>query len=769
MSEVLYRTETWDGAADLASIDGRTFSDGEGQWSVTRGAIVTEGEKARISAVFDDVSVAIDSTFEDRDFMRIEVAAFGDQIGLIGRVDSAENYYFAYRSGANVHLYRVVANVPTLLDSGTIPGGGIDGDEFALECSGSTLKVLWEGSTRITYVDAGPTYPTGGWGIRLLGPGQYVGTIHVYVDSSTLPTTPAPTSAVPTSNPGTAAPTTPAPTTATTKVVHEEARVIMAKPVLDYMAGVFRRETVGLSEVITIAGYYGDTATDVLTGACWDTSGYCYYAYKQGANIRIVKIHNEETLEADEWDVALTTMDSASGRACPVWEDGVLYVWVHNDTAAANAPTIYRLNPATGAIVAEDAGSYWTTTTRSPSASVEGANPGGANNGHWPSLKSTSTRLFLLGMEDDKSGVYLEIRNRQTGAQVADVTLEVTGPPNDEVYPRGMAVDPINEYVFVTWADYRDSLSRDEPNRASYDRNGTERWTVSTFASGHEFQGGIFYDIENDRLLMAGGIDAFGQTNESVSELNPATGARTDGGTLPGSSTVALGVMYLPTFNEIMVINNGVTTGIFAGDATDLSTQTASNAANGRDRIFEPFYLYADPLPTTVVPTTPAPLTAGPSTAAPTTLPEPTFPPEPTTEAPLTDVPTTAGPTGAPTTAATTIVITTVPYLLGDLIGCAVTYESSMDRLDVLAWLQDEFLELRDERLDLSLCVMRLIDEDGVDVRLTAVVAPEGGQFARFVLPQARLYSDHVYLLELTLQVDGGDTVGPVLKGLPVA
>lgn len=167
--------------------------------------------------------------------------------------------------------------------------------------------------------------------------------------------------------------------------------------------------------------------------------------------------------------------------------------------------------------------------------------------------------------------------------------------------------------------------------------------------------------------------------------------------------------------------------------------------------------------PTTAAPTTAAPTTVSPTTTAPTTPPEPTFPP--TTLAPTTAAPTTVAPTTpAPTTPApTTIAPTTVaPLLTGDLIRADVAYVSEQDQLVVRAWVTNEFGRTRDVDLDPALCTLELIDELGV-VRLVGAVADPMDSTVRFVVPAARLYSEHLYLLRITL-----DDAGPRLIPMPV-
>lgn len=168
-------------------------------------------------------------------------------------------------------------------------------------------------------------------------------------------------------------------------------------------------------------------------------------------------------------------------------------------------------------------------------------------------------------------------------------------------------------------------------------------------------------------------------------------------------------------------------------------------------------------VPTTAAPTTPGPTTAPPTTIAPTTPSEPTFPPAtipPTTLPPTTPAPTTAAPTTAgPTTIAPT---TQAPLLTGDFIRADVAYVSEQDQLVVRAWVTNADGRTRDVALDPVACMLEVIDELGV-IRVVDAVADPMDSTVRFVMPAARLYAEHLYLLRITL-----DGVGPRLIAMPV-
>lgn len=168
-------------------------------------------------------------------------------------------------------------------------------------------------------------------------------------------------------------------------------------------------------------------------------------------------------------------------------------------------------------------------------------------------------------------------------------------------------------------------------------------------------------------------------------------------------------------------------------------------------------------LPTTAPPTTAAPTTAEPTTVAPTTTPEPTFPPStaaPTTLAPTTATPTTVAPTTlAPTTIAPT---TETPIIAGSQIVAEFAYVSERDRLVCRAWVVDDAGRTREIEPDIASCELAIIDELGVTRTVVGADDPETG-VVRFVVPQARFYSEHLYLMRIML-----DDVGPALFALPV-
>lgn len=177
------------------------------------------------------------------------------------------------------------------------------------------------------------------------------------------------------------------------------------------------------------------------------------------------------------------------------------------------------------------------------------------------------------------------------------------------------------------------------------------------------------------------------------------------------------------------------------------------------------------PPPTTPAPTTVAP-TAGPTTPEPTTAPELTFPPDVTTVPPTTEPPPTTSPptTLPPTTPAPTSYpgTTEPPTLDGDIVAASISYVPVMDQLVVRAWVKNDDWKVRDEDLDVGECVFELVDEQGSRFACRGLADELGAQYARFVIPQARLFTNHVYVAEVTLVVDGGPTIGPSPIMLPV-
>lgn len=175
--------------------------------------------------------------------------------------------------------------------------------------------------------------------------------------------------------------------------------------------------------------------------------------------------------------------------------------------------------------------------------------------------------------------------------------------------------------------------------------------------------------------------------------------------------------------------------------------------------------------PTTAAPETSGPTTNAPSTIAPTTAPELTFPESPTTEFSTTLAPTSvAGTTAVGTTPAPTSYpgTTEPPTLDGDLVVVGLSYVQVMDQLVARAWLKNGEGKLRDEFLDLPECKLVLVNESGDRLEFRGLMDGLGLRFVRFVIPQARLYRQHAYLIELTLEVSGGPIIGPKVFPMPV-
>lgn len=180
--------------------------------------------------------------------------------------------------------------------------------------------------------------------------------------------------------------------------------------------------------------------------------------------------------------------------------------------------------------------------------------------------------------------------------------------------------------------------------------------------------------------------------------------------------------------------------------------------------------------PTTVIgPTTVPPTTVPtPTTPPPTTIlsPELTFPPTtlpgPTTLPPTTPAPTTVPP---PTTIAgpTTVPPTTIPITTGERIRASFCYVEAEDRLIVNAWLVNDDEVTNTEVLDPALCTLDLVDEFGVALSFTGVPSPAAAWEVRFVIPQVRLYAEHLYLTRISLFVLGEPPAkGPAVFALPV-
>lgn len=191
--------------------------------------------------------------------------------------------------------------------------------------------------------------------------------------------------------------------------------------------------------------------------------------------------------------------------------------------------------------------------------------------------------------------------------------------------------------------------------------------------------------------------------------------------------------------------------------------------------------------PSTPIPTTPAPTSPPPSTLVPTTPAEPTFPPTtpvPTTPEPTTVVVTTPAPTtAAPTTPAPTTIapLTPGPITDGILVAMSASYVESEDLLIIRAWAEDVNHRIRTQPFTyLQVCTLTIWGEYERHLTVQAEADPLGTNMVRFVIPQARLLAQQLYLLEIKLQVDPTDytqdppvfeigvAIGPRLFPLPV-
>lgn len=205
MPVTLFATENWTGAA-LAPIEGHPMDPGPGLWRGASGGFVYDVGRARIATSFPTVNLAYDEAFLDRDVQRIEMNVISDNVMLVARFNrtTKQDYYLAHFQGTFVHLYVVVNNVAEWLD--TVPVAVTGTDIFALDCNGSTIRILWNSVPVMSGVDG--TWATGTVGIKCYTPNRFFGPIRIFVGDP-VPTTPLPITGMPT----TSAPTTPAPTT----------------------------------------------------------------------------------------------------------------------------------------------------------------------------------------------------------------------------------------------------------------------------------------------------------------------------------------------------------------------------------------------------------------------------------------------------------------------------------------------------------------------------------------------------------------------------
>jgi hypothetical protein len=240
----------------------------------------------------------------------------------------------------------------------------------------------------------------------------------------------------------------------------------------------------------------------------------------------------------------------------------------------------------------------------------------------------------------------------------------------------------------------------------------------------------------------------------------------------------AIGDQIVVYWNGVAVIT--VTNGVLTSGTVGIKTSKSN-------RFFGPLLVYVEETTiTTAAPTTPAPTTTAPTTSAPTTVapttpvpttpaptsPEPTFPP--TTPAPTTQAPTSPyQPTLAPTTPAPTTpapstqpAITIPPITEGTEIDVDVSYLESEDMLVVRSWIENVDGRPRSDALEIEACRLTLWSEHAKHLVVEAVVDEFGPYIARFAIPQARLWSQHLYLVEVSLIV--ADTEVRRMYALPV-
>jgi hypothetical protein len=154
------------------NLHGSTPSDGGSAWvEEVTGAIKTDtdGVSGRVIAYRLDAPRAawLESSVTDHEVSGKPITAL-DDVGVIGRVQDASNYYLLRVAGGGnpVELYKQVATAYTLLDTGTT--GVVSGDTLKISCNGSTIKGYVNGVEEVSVTDSSLTTGTK-VGIRIRG------------------------------------------------------------------------------------------------------------------------------------------------------------------------------------------------------------------------------------------------------------------------------------------------------------------------------------------------------------------------------------------------------------------------------------------------------------------------------------------------------------------------------------------------------------------------------------------------------------------------
>jgi len=194
--------------AGLTLLQGRAFDAGGLLWDVLQGSFAVQGGMCRVNATVPTKSVAIAIPVDDRDYLGAKItfrSTIDDKVGVIARIQNDDtSYYLAYFSRPYVHLFRVDAGVSTWIALYDATAVLTDPATMELRCSGNSIKVLWNAAQVISQVDG--TYATGGAGIQISEPFQWIDSFELIVDGGT--TTVPPTTVLgPTTLPPTTIPT----------------------------------------------------------------------------------------------------------------------------------------------------------------------------------------------------------------------------------------------------------------------------------------------------------------------------------------------------------------------------------------------------------------------------------------------------------------------------------------------------------------------------------------------------------------------------------
>lgn len=154
-----------------AGLNGATMSDGVGTWADVSGAgsgaavVGNQAVMGTSSGAPNFVCFVVDSAMDVATTdQRADQVTQGTDGGPLARCSDGSNAYYAYRGGTFVDLYKIVAGTSSYLGS-TGPGAVANGDTVALECVGTTIRILVNSVQKLSVTDSSLTAGrAGGYG-----------------------------------------------------------------------------------------------------------------------------------------------------------------------------------------------------------------------------------------------------------------------------------------------------------------------------------------------------------------------------------------------------------------------------------------------------------------------------------------------------------------------------------------------------------------------------------------------------------------------------